>query len=99
MDNLPIVDDETQQKTLSDFILNLMPKKEFLLTFLANPAVPADNNASERSVRPIKTKMKVSGQFKNADGAASYTSLHSIIQTARKNNRDPFAALAELARK
>ena len=99
MDNLPIVDDETQQKTLSDFILNLMPKKEFMLTFLANPAVPADNNASERSVRPIKTKMKVSGQFKNADGAASYTSLHSIIQTARKNNRDPFAALAELARK
>lgn len=97
MDNLPIVDDEAQQKTLSDFLLNLMPKKEFMLTFLTNPAVPADNNASERSVRPVKTKMKVSGQFKNEEGAASYTSLHSIIQTARKNNRDPFAALAELA--
>lgn len=99
MDNLPIVDDEAQQKTLSDFLLNLMPKKEFMLTFLTNPAVPADNNASERSVRPVKTKMKVSGQFKNEEGAASYTSLHSIIQTARKNNRDPFAALAELARR
>ena len=99
MDNLPIVDDEAQQKTLSDFLLNLMPKKEFMLTFLTNPAVPADNNASERSVRPVKTKMKVSGQFKNEDGAASYTSLHSIIQTARKNNRDPFVALAELARR
>lgn len=99
MDNLPIVDDETQQKTLSDFLLNLMPKKEFMLTFLTNPAVPADNNASERSVRPVKTKMKVSGQFKNEEGAVSYTSLHSIIQTARKNNCDPFAALAELARR
>lgn len=99
MDKLPIVDDEAQQKTLSDFLLNLMPKKEFMLTFLTNPAVPADNNASERSVRPVKTKMKVSGQFKNEDGATSYTSLHSIIQTARKNNRDPFAALAELARR
>lgn len=99
MDDLPIVDDEKQQKILRDFILNLMPKKEFILTFLTNPAVPADNNASERSVRPVKTKMKVSGQFKNENGAASYTSLHSIIQTARKNNRDPFAALAELARK
>lgn len=99
MDKLPIVDDEAQQKTLSDFLLNLMPKKEFMLTFLTNPAVPADNNASERSVRPVKTKMKISGQFKNEEGAASYTSLHSIIQTARKNNRDPFAALAELARR
>lgn len=99
MDNPPIVDDEAQQKTLSDFLLNLMPKKGFMLTFLTNPAVPAGNNASERSVRPVKTKMKVSGQFKNEEGAACYTSLHSIIQTARKNNRNPFAALSELARR
>lgn len=98
MDNLPTVEDEKQQKTLSDFILNLASKKEYLLTFLTHPAVPADNNASERSVRPVKTKMKVSGQFKTVDGAASYTCLHSIVQTARKNGHDPFAALAELAR-
>lgn len=98
LDTIPIVDDEAQQKTIKEFILHLQPKKDFLLTFLTNPAVPADNNASERSVRPVKTKMKVSGQFKTKDGATSYTNLHSIIQTARKNNRDPFAALAELAR-
>lgn len=98
MGNLPIIEDEAQQKTIKDFILNLSTKKEYLLTFLTHPAVPADNNASERSVRPVKTKMKVSGQFKNTDGATSYTNLHSIVQTARKNNRDPFAALAELAR-
>lgn len=99
MDHIPLVEDEAQQKTIKDFILNLQPKKEYLLTFLTEAAVPADNNASERSVRPVKTKMKVSGQFKNDDGAESYTALHSIMQTARKNNRDPFAALAELARK
>ena len=99
MDHIPLVEDEAQQKTIKDFILNLQPKKEYLLTFLTHPAVPADNNASERSVRRVKTKMKVSGQFKNDDGAESYTALHSIMQTARKNNRDPFAALAELARK
>ena len=99
MDHILLVVDEAQQKTIKYFILNLQPKKEYLLTFLTHPAVPADNNASERSVRPVKTKMKVSGQFKNDDGAESYTALHSIMQTARKNNRDPFAALAELARK
>ncbi len=99
MDNLPTVKDEAQQKTLKDFILNLSTKKDYILTFLTHPEVPADNNASERSVRPVKTKMKVSGQFKNTDGATSYTSLHSIVQTARKNNQDPFAALVELAKK
>lgn len=98
LDNLPKVDDENQQKSLKEFILHLHPKKDYLLTFLTHPAVPADNNASERAVRPVKTKMKVSGQFKNNDGAAAYTALHSIIQTARKNNRDPFEALAALAR-
>lgn len=99
MDNLPIVDDETQQKTVKEFIVNLSTKKEYLLTFLTQPAVPADNNASERAVRPVKTKMKVSGQFKTTDGAASYVTLHSIVQTARKNNRDPFVALVDLAKK
>lgn len=98
-DALPPVEDEKQRKTLHEFILNLATKREFLLTFLTHPAVPADNNASERSVRPVKTKMKVSGQFKNIEGAAAYTSLHSIVQTARKNNRDPFVALATLASK
>lgn len=98
MNTLPTVNDEAQQKTLKDFIVNLSTKKEYLLTFLTHPAVPADNNASERSVRPVKTKMKVSGQFKNNDGATSYTNLHSIVQTARKNNRDPFEALVMLAR-
>ncbi len=99
IDYIPLIEDEEQQKTIKDFVLNLQPKKEFLLTFLTHPAVPADNNASERSVRPVKTKMKVSGQFKNKDGAESYTALHSIMQTARKNNRDPFAALVDLASK
>lgn len=99
IDHIPLVEDEAQKKTIKDFILNLQPKKEYLQTFLTHPDVPSDNNASERSVRPVKTKMKVSGQFKNDDCAESYTALHSIMQTARKNNRDPFAALAELARK
>lgn len=99
MDTLPKVENEAQQKALKEFLLHLMPKKEFLLTFLTNPKVPSDNNASERAVRPVKTKMKVSGQFKNKDGAESYTNLHSIIQTARKNNRDAFATMVELARK
>ena len=71
--------------------------KEYLLTFLTHQSVPSDNNASERAVKPVKTKVKVSGQFKNKDRTEAYTNLHSIVQTARKQNRDPFEALVKLA--
>ena len=95
---IPKTDDPEQQKLLTNFILNLLPKKQYILTFLRQKDVPSDNNASERAVRPVKTKMKVSGQFKNEAGAEAYTSLHSIVQTARKNGKNPYAALLELAK-
>lgn len=95
---MPKTEDPEQQKTLTNFILNLLPKKQHILTFLRHRDVPSDNNASERAVRPVKTKMKVSGQFKSTDGAEAYASLHSIIQTARKNGKDPYAAMLALAK-
>lgn len=99
MDDHPKVEDQKKQEHLDNFILNLRPKKEYLLTFLKNEKVPSDNNASERAVRPVKTKMKVSGQFKSKEGSDQFVALHSIIQTARKQGEDPFAILAEIARK
>lgn len=95
---IPKTENPEQQKSLTNFIINLLPKKQYILTFLRQKDVPSDNNASERAVRPVKTKLKVSGQFKNTDGADAYTSLHSIIQTARKNGKDPYAALLALAK-
>ena len=59
--------------------------------------VPPDNNASERSLRPVKTKLKVSGQFKSTEGAHQYATLQSIVQTARKCGQDPLVALLTLA--
>lgn len=96
--SIPKADDPEQQKSLTNFITNLLPKKQYILTFLRQKDVPSDNNSSERAVRPVKTKMKVSGQFKNIEGAEVYTSLHSIVQTARKNGKDPYGALLTLAK-
>ena len=36
------------------------------------PEVPPDNNGSERAVRNVKVKQKISGQFKNAGTAQNF---------------------------
>jgi len=68
----------------------LLKYKDYLFPFLKNDKVPADNNASERAIRVFKIKLKVSGFFKSNAGAQRFALLHSIADTARKNNGSPF---------
>lgn len=70
---------------------------DHLFGFLEHIGVPYDNNGSERSVRPLKVKQKVSGMFKSDNGADAFCVLHSIVDTARKNKQDPFFALIAVA--
>ena len=65
-------------------------------TFLKVKDVPPDNNGSERAIRNVKTKMKVSGGFWTEDGADAFAMIWSIIDTARKNNQGAFAAILAL---
>lgn len=70
---------------------------DHLFEFLEHPGVPYDNNASERSIRPLKVKQKVSGMFKSDDGADAFCVLHSIVDTAKKNKQNTFSALIAVA--
>jgi hypothetical protein len=45
----------------------------------------------------VKTKLKVSGQFRSDDGAKNYATLMSIALTAKKNGKNPFFAFQKLA--
>lgn len=76
---------------------NLSSKKDYIFTFLDNPEIPYDNNASERAVRPAKTKMKVAGLFRTFAGAEAYSIMHSIIDTAKKQMVSPFKELQLIA--
>jgi len=71
--------------------------KEHVFQFLEQDDVPYDNNASERSIRPLKVKQKVSGMFKTDNNANAFCQLHSIADTAKKNNQDPFLAFVAVA--
>ena len=45
------------------FKRGILKVKDYLFTFLSNPSVPYDKNASERGVRKIKITQKVSGCY------------------------------------
>jgi transposase-like protein len=93
---LTIYSDSLHQKIIA-LIKSLTRYKDYVFKFLFDPDVPYDNNASERAVRNIKVKQKVSGMFKSDVGAATYSQIHSIAQTAGKNNQNPFVAIMAVA--
>jgi len=70
--------------------------RDKIFTFLLYPNVPPDNNASERAIRNLKVKLKVSGQFKSEDGAKDYANLRSIVDTSRKRGLNEFEALRDV---
>jgi len=78
---------------------SLNKHKDHVFKFLFDPDIPYDNNASERAVRQLKVKQKVSGSFRNPDGkgADTFCQIHSITQTAKKNNQNPFSAILAVA--
>ena len=76
---------------------SLIKHSEHLFLFLEHIETPYDNNASERSIRPLKVKQKISGMFKSENGADAFCQLHSIVDTAKKNNQNPFLALIAVA--
>ncbi len=77
-------------------IKSLTKSKDKLFTFLLNENIPADNNASERAIRNIKVKQKVSGQFKSLKGAQNYANLRSVIDTSRKRGLNEFESLVSV---
>ena len=64
--------------------------------FVADPAVPPDNNAAERSLRPLVTARKISGGTRSPRGTATRMALASLLGTARAHGQDPLLACASL---
>lgn len=74
----------------------LIKHRQHIFTFLYYLEVPPDNNGSERAIRNIKVKQKISGQFKSFSGAQTFAILRSVIDTAIKNNLNPLNALSQI---
>jgi transposase len=87
-------DDPTAvQGRLSRTLLRHLPER---FVFVADPAVPPDNNAAERSLRPLVTARKISGGTRSPRGTATRMALASLFGTARARQLDPLLTCASL---
>ena len=77
-------------------IKSLTKARDKIFTFLLYPNVPPDNNGSERAIRNLKVKLKVSQQFKSPQGAKDYATLRSVIDTARKRELNEFDTVRDI---
>ena len=67
--------------------------RSHLFTFLDHPEVGADNNGSERELRPTATYRKVTGGFRSEWGANLFAAIRSVIGTAARRGIDAYQAI------
>jgi len=76
------------------FQKSMIKYRNYLFPCLYDLEVPPDNNASERAIRNVKVKQKISGQFKS--GQDTFCILRSIIDTLRKRELDVLFFLKQI---
>ena len=74
-------------------IERLAQLKDPMLLFARNFEVPFTNNAAERTIRNLKSKSKVAGNFRSDDGARWYLKIRSYMDSARKHGVNAFEAV------
>ena len=71
-------------------------ERKELFVFVAEPAVPSDNNAAERSLRHLVISRKISGGTRSEQGTESKMTLASLFGTWRAQGLNPLAACRQL---
>lgn len=67
-----------------------------ILAFMRDFAIPFDNNQSERDLRMMKLRLKISGTFRNFQALETFCRIRGYVSTARKNGVNALAALQRL---
>ena len=75
----------------------LLDRQDDYLRFTTDWRVPPDNNGSERDIRMIKLRQKVSGCLRTLTGAQQFCTIRSYLSTAAKHGRNFFDTLVMLA--
>jgi hypothetical protein len=74
----------------------LLDRQDDYLRFTQDWRLPADNNGSERDIRMIKLRQKVSGCLRTLTGAKQFCAIRSYLPTTPKHGRNFFDTLVML---
>ena len=83
------------RRTGHNLLLRLETRKDDVLRFLTDPAVPFTNNEAERDGRMMKVRQKISGGFRSEQGARDFAVIRSLIATAKKQGWNIIRALTQ----
>jgi len=72
--------------------------RSHLFTFLDHAELPADNNSSERELRPTATCRKVTGGFRSDWGADLFAGVRSVIGTAARRGVGAYQSIQQTLR-
>ena len=75
----------------------LLDRQDDYLRFAIDRRIPPDNNGSERDIRMIKLRQKVSGCMRTLTGAKQFCAIRSYLSTAAKHGHNFFDTLVMLA--
>lgn len=78
------------------FINDIIKYKDNYLKWCYDFKLPSTNNNSERNIRPVKSKLKISGQFQNINYAKYYANIRSYIETCKRFNKNIIEACNKL---
>jgi transposase len=93
-DCLPFADDPTAVQAA--LCRRIQRHSDELFVFVAHPQVPPDNNAAERSVRPLVTSRKVSGGTRSDQGSHTKMTNASLFGTWHSQGLNPLHQCQQL---